>query len=729
MPDTIFSTLKKYFGYDEFRPLQIEIINSIFAGQDNLVLMPTGGGKSLCFQLPALKLHGLTLVISPLIALMKDQVDSLKANGIMAEFINSSLSAREIARLQDEALMGKLKILYIAPERMALNNFKIFLKNLKLSLIAVDEAHCISEWGHDFRPDYRNLKMLKNLFPQTPIIALTATATEKARQDILKELGIEQAKIFISSFNRPNLNLTVIKKKNALEKLLTLLENYKNESVIIYCFSRKDTENLANGLNHNGFKARAYHAGLETEKRKITQELFIKDEINIIVATIAFGMGIDKPNVRLIVHYTFPKSLEGYYQEIGRAGRDGLPSDCVMFYTYADVVKHKFFLNDIVDKNLKKQAERKLNEIMEYAELKSCRRRYILSYFGETYLEKNCQTCDCCNVEKKIFDATIITQKILSAILRTNSRFGVNHIINVLKGKLTDRISELSHDKLSVFNIVNNFNGNELREIIKQIIERNLIIKTDGEYPILKVTAKGRQFLEQKEKLELTTMPDESIDGRIKIKDLTFDQTLFDKLRVLRKQIADKLNVPPFIIFSDASLQEMAYYFPANSKNFSLINGVGARKLESFGNDFLKAIKEYVKENNILSREMETRENRVRIRLHRYNQPLNKETLSITSDLLNRKLTIVDMAKARGLAPSTILSHIERLIDSGAKVNLEYLKPRQEIFEKIKTAFQYCGGEKSRPVFEFLKEKYDYKTIRLVRLIIKTLSINERYKK
>jgi len=719
MSDSILLTLKKYFGYEEFRPLQKEIIDSVFEGQDNLVLMPTGGGKSLCFQLPALKLQGLTLVISPLIALMKDQVDSLKANGISAGFINSSLSAREISCLQDQALTGKLKILYIAPERMALNNFKIFLKNLNLNLIAVDEAHCISEWGHDFRPDYRNLKMLKNLFPKTPIIALTATATEKVRQDILKQLNIEQAKIFISSFNRPNLNLRVIKKKNSLEKLLALLKNYKNESIIIYCFSRKDTENLTIELNSNGFKARAYHAGLETEKRKITQELFIKDEINIIVATIAFGMGIDKPNIRLIVHYTFPKSLEGYYQEVGRAGRDGLPSDCVMFYTCADARKHKFFLDEISDENIKKQAERKLNEVMEYAESRSCRRKYILNYFGETYLEKNCQTCDCCNVKKITFNATIIAQKILSAILKTNSYFGAGHIINVLKGKLTDRISALGHNKLSVFNIVNDFNSDGLKEIIKQLVMHSLIIKTNGEYPILKVTARGRQFLEQKEKIELYAMPDETVGNERKIENLPYDQILFAKLRILRKQIADKLNVPPFIIFSDISLQEMAYYFPTSNENFSLINGVGARKIESFGNDFLKEIAGYIKKNNVSSREAEMRKNRANIRLPRHSRLLSKGHSSITIDLLNRKLTIANMAKARGLAQSTIISHIERLIISGVKLNIEYLKPRQEIYEKIKAAFQHCGDEKLRPVFEYLKEEYDYETIKLTRIIMK----------
>lgn len=404
--------------------MQEEIIENVLAGRDSFVLMPTGGGKSLCYQLPALKLSGITLVISPLIALMKDQVDFLKASGIAAEFLNSSLPFNEIQRIQNEALDGKIKILYIAPERMASGGFENFLKNLKPGLIAVDEAHCISEWGHDFRPDYRNLKKLKNIFPGAPIIALTATATEKVRQDILSQLNLKNPKVFISSFNRENLLFRVVEKRNAFEKLLRLLKGREKESAIIYCFSRKDTENLAAELRAEGFAALPYHAGLDNAKRKKTQELFIKDKINIITATIAFGMGIDKPNIRLVVHYTFPKSLEGYYQEVGRAGRDGLPAECVMFYTYADTRKHEYFLNDITDENLRRKAEKKLREVMEYAELNSCRRKYLLEYFGEKYASENCAGCDSCLAKKETFDAAIIVQKILSAVIRTGQRFG-----------------------------------------------------------------------------------------------------------------------------------------------------------------------------------------------------------------------------------------------------------------------------------------------------------------
>jgi ATP-dependent DNA helicase RecQ len=718
MTTPILKTLKKYFGYDNFRSLQAEIVESVLSGQDNFVLMPTGGGKSLCYQLPALELPGLTLVISPLIALMKDQVDALKANGVAAEFINSSLSPSEIARIQEQALKGKIKILYVAPERMALNNFVLFLQDLKLSLIAVDEAHCISEWGHDFRPDYRNLKSLKISFPRVPIIALTATATEKVRVDILKELSIRDAKIFVSSFNRPNLNFRVIKKKNAVEKLLSLLQNYKNESVIIYCFSRKDTEKIAADLKSEGLKALPYHAGLEAGKRKRTQELFIRDEINIIVATIAFGMGIDKPDVRLVVHYTFPKSLEGYYQEVGRAGRDGLASDCVMFYTYADARKHEFFLRDVEDETIRRQGEKKLREVMEFAELRSCRRKHILKYFGEDYTPDNCEACDVCRTEKVLFDATVITQKILSAILKTNNRFGAGHIINVLLGKNNERVSVLGHNQLSVFGIVKDFTGDELKDIIDQLINAGLIAKAEGQYATLSLTPKASQFLNERQVINLAKRSAEKEDEEEqKIKDLDYDQILFEKLRGLRKQTADRLNVPPFIIFSDASLQEMAYFFPANKINFEKISGVGARKLESFGDDFLKIINAHLKENNLHSREILGR--RTKPRAPRHFRPVDGDTSSVTIELIKRKLSLEQMAQARSLAHSTIVSHIERLIIYGEKLDLDYLKPPPEIFKIIKAAFVQCGDEKLKPVFEFLNGGYDYETIRLVRAMMK----------
>jgi len=719
MPDTLNKNLKKYFGFDEFRPEQRDIIESVLSGRDNFVLMPTGGGKSLCYQLPALELPGLTLVISPLIALMKDQVDALLANGVKAAFINSSLSYDENARTQTRAEAGDLKILYVAPERMA-GNFKFFLQGLDISLIAVDEAHCISEWGHDFRPDYRNLKMLKNIFRNVPIIALTATATAKVRDDILKQLLIEDGRIFVSGFNRPNLHLRVLEKKNTFHKLLNLLKNYQKESIIVYCFSRKDTEKIAADLNNAGYKALPYHAGLDARKRKRTQELFIRDEIKIMVATIAFGMGIDKPDVRLVVHYTFPKSLEGYYQEIGRAGRDGLRSECVMFYTFADARKHQFFINEIDDNNLKIQAQKKLDQVMEFAETKFCRRRHVLYYFGEDYEEDNCGACDNCLTEKVSYDATIIAQKILSAILRTNGRFGANHIINILRGKKNEKILSYNHNKLSVYGIAKDLSDDELKEIIIQLVGAGLINKTADQYNILTVAPAGAKFLSQKETLELfKAVKAEGEEEMRPADELNYDQALFEKLRRLRKDIADELNVPPFVIFSDASLQEMAYYFPSDKDSFSNITGVGARKLKSFGNNFINIISSHLDENNLTPREIS--KSRTKISRPGNERMTGKETADMTIDLIKKKLSIADIARARGLSPATVSSHLERLVNSGVKVDLDYLKPSPEIFKKIKTAFAKCGGEKLRPVFDYLHEEYDYETIRLVRTIIKSL--------
>ncbi|KAF0134793.1 MAG: ATP-dependent DNA helicase RecQ [Candidatus Saganbacteria bacterium] len=394
--------LKQYFGYDEFRPLQEEIVNHVVSGKDCFVLMPTGGGKSLCYQLPALKFDGITVVVSPLISLMKDQVDALRACGIKAELINSTLAPMQIDKICLSAKNGEVKILYIAPERFALKDFQEFLKTLTVSLVVVDEAHCISEWGHDFRPSYRNLSLLKELFPSTPLMALTATATRQVREDIINQLQLQKARVFISSFNRENLHIRVIEKKQASPKLVNILQKYRDESVIIYCFSRKETEMVAENLKLKKFNVRAYHAGMDPGERTLVQDLFIKDEVNIIVATIAFGMGIDKPDVRLVVHYTYPKTLEGYYQEIGRAGRDGLASECVMFYTYADTRKHEFFINQIEDEKLRSRAHKKLNLVSNYAKLATCRKKYLLNYFGEELTGTTCRGCDICCPTKNL---------------------------------------------------------------------------------------------------------------------------------------------------------------------------------------------------------------------------------------------------------------------------------------------------------------------------------------
>ena len=604
----MLNLLKTHFGFDQFLPLQEEIIRWVLAKKDGLVLMPTGGGKSLCFQLPALMLPGLTLVISPLIALMKDQVDALKANGLPAAFINSTLSYGEIAHIQQQAQADQIKILYLAPERLIMPEFQHFLQTIKVSLIAIDEAHCISEWGHDFRPDYRNLLGLRNIFPEVPVLALTATATERVREDIIGQLSLDQARRFISSFNRPNLSYAVLPKKDAYDQMIEILREHRNESAIIYAFSRKDTEHLAADLRDEGFKALPYHAGLASEARRNNQEKFIRDEVQIMVATIAFGMGIDKPDVRLVIHYNLPKSIEGYYQETGRAGRDGLPSKCVLFYSYADTKKQQYFIRQIEDEAERKNASQKLAQMVEYCELETCRRYHLLSYFGEDYQQEKCHACDMCLSPQEEFDATIISQKIMSAIIRTGGRFGAGYIIDVLCGAKNKEIMARDHHELSVYGIVDDFSKEDLRHIIGQMAARKLIVKKGDEYPVLEVSQDGKDFLKKRGKVSLprfkpvaqAVQPSEAVEAE-------YDRELFEQLRTWRKKIADEKGVPPFVVFGDLALRQMALYLPQSEESFAKISGVGQEKLKQYGQLFTEIIKTYAKENH-LSRKSYPRE-------------------------------------------------------------------------------------------------------------------------
>ncbi len=601
--------LKQYFGYDEFRPLQEEVIENVIAGRDSLVIMPTGGGKSLCYQLPALRFEGVTLVVSPLIALMKDQVDSLKAIGIKAEFINSTLTYEAASRVRGEALRGDLKILYVAPERLALDSFQAFLSNLNISLVAIDEAHCISEWGHDFRPDYRNLGLFRRNFPNVPFIALTATATPRVRDDIVNQLGLISRQRFVASFNRSNLTYQVRPKRNAFDQLVELLENRRGQPVIVYCHSRKETEELAVDLRNLGHDANAYHAGLDTRVRRQTQEGFIAGEFPIVVATIAFGMGIDKPDVRLVVHYSIPKSLEAYYQETGRAGRDGLPSDCVLLYSYGDKSRQEYFIDQIEDDAERQRSRDKLDQVIEYSQLTTCRRRFLLDYFGDETLtngvrEPDCQGCDICSTPREEFDATIIAQKILSAVIRTGQRFGITHVSDVLRGGRSKRIRELEHDTLSVWGIAKDHSGNEIKELASLLMAEGLLYKNSSEYATLGVTEKGRKFLKDREQLALSRPVAVETSRQTSRRKPTqrradFDPGLFEHLRKLRLKIARQQEVPAFVVFNDASLRDMASKMPTTLRGFATISGVGNVKLEQYGDEFVAAIREY-SENHAL---------------------------------------------------------------------------------------------------------------------------------
>ena len=707
--------LKTHFGYDCFRSGQEEIVNSVLSGKDSVVLMPTGAGKSLCFQLPALKFSGITIVISPLIALMKDQVDALQANGVRAEFINSSLDYSEIIRVQDDARSGKVKLLYVAPERLGNTNFQIFLQELDISLIAIDEAHCISEWGHDFRPDYRRLKVLRQNFYGVPLIALTATATKKVQQDIIEQLSLKKAEVYISNFNRPNLHYHIRSKQHSYDKLVTLLEKYKGQPTIIYCLSRKDTEKLAKALNKEGHTAVAYHAGLPDKKRKKVQEDFIHDKASIITATIAFGMGIDKPDIRLVVHYSIPKSIEGYYQETGRAGRDGLESHCVLFYSYGDKIKNDFFIRQIEDENEKISAINKLNQVIDFCEGQTCRRKYLLEYFGQKHNEENCGSCDLCLAPKEEFDATIIAQKILSAVIRTGQSFGSSHIIKVLRGSSSKQITQRGHNKLSVYGIVDDYSEYEMQQLVRQLIAKELLVKSEGQYPTLSVASKGRKFLQERQSINLLIPKKDNRDTQkvTKREKLSYDESLFEKLRSLRLELARERGVPPFIIFSDVALIEMAHYFPQSLDSFSYITGVGKEKLAQFGDIFIRLIVAYAKENNL-----EEKQNGRSSTKHGRKIKNLESTFDITKQLLLKKIPLEQIIQQRGLVESTIIGHIEKFLQNDEDIDISYLKPKGKRFEKIKKAFAKANTISLAPVRKILGPDYSYDEIRKARLFL-----------
>ena len=723
--------LKARFGYDSFRALQEEIIGNVLGRRDSLALMPTGGGKSLCYQLPALIFDGITLVISPLIALMKDQVDALNANGIAARFINSSLPASEIEHVQAQVRRGLVKILYVAPERLALPAFRRFLHSLNLSLIAIDEAHCISEWGHEFRPDYRNLRQLRQDFPSVPVIALTATATERVREDIIGQLGLQRGRVFLSSFNRANLSYSVQPKASSWGHLTSLLDQRRSQSVIIYCFSRQETEDLARDLNARGLSARPYHAGLGPEVRRRTQEDFIRDQVPIIVATIAFGMGIDKPDIRLVVHYSLPRSLEGYYQETGRAGRDGLPSECVLFYSYADKARQDYFINQIEDAVEQRNARQKLAMMVGFAQVPSCRRRFILEYFGERWPEENCGGCDVCLESREEFDATEIAQKILSAVVRTGERFGANHIIQVLSGSREKRILELGHDRLSVYGISKDFGRPELREIIGHLQARGLLVRNEGEYPTLAVTAGGRQLLQGRQSVTLP-LPRTAYAGYAPgngpnlggspAAPMEYDEVLFEELRALRRRLADVRDVPAFVIFGDVSLRHMAESFPRSMEEFSRIHGVGDIKLEQYGPEFLEVIRGYSEVNGLPDRTGVSvkRQQPGEISGER-ERPESRRgaTYDETKSLLEQRLSISQIAQRRGLGETTIIGHLERMAWQGVILDLEHLLPSAEKLDNIGAAFDVCGSDFLRPVREFLGAQCTYDELRLARIYLR----------
>lgn len=665
---TIHDYLKRYFGFDTFKGNQEPIINSILDGRDTFVLMPTGGGKSLCYQLPAVMKSGTAIVISPLIALMKNQVDAMRnfsTDDEVAHFLNSSLTKTESTRVKKDVLSGKTKLLYVAPESLTKEENIDFLKNIDISFYAVDEAHCISEWGHDFRPEYRRIRPIIDTIGRSPIIALTATATPKVQHDIQKNLGILDADVYKSSFNRPNLYYEVKSKQDVTKEIIKYIKNNPGKSGIIYCLSRKKVEELAENLKVNGIKSLPYHAGMDSATRTANQDKFLMEEADIIVATIAFGMGIDKPDVRFVIHYDIPKSLEGYYQETGRAGRDGGEGNCIAYYSYNDILKLEKFMQGkpIAEQEIGKQL---LLETVSYAESSVCRRKLLLHYFGEEYPAENCEACDNCLHPKAQFEGSESVVNVLETVLAVKEKFKADHIANILAGKVTSAIKSYKHQKLEMFGVGEEKDEKFWNMVIRQALIAKFLTKDIENYGLLKITDKGMNFLEKPTSFMLAedhdyadTSDEENAFGA---KTAAVDEELFSILKDLRKKISKLKNVPPFVIFQDPSLEDMAIHYPINLDELQNISGVGAGKAQRYGNEFVEIIKKYVEEKEII-------------------RPLDMVVKSVVNksgmkvyiiQSIDMKRPLEDIAEAKGLEMNELISEIESIVNYGTRINLDY---------------------------------------------------------
>jgi len=719
--------LKQYFGFTSFRPLQEEIIRDSLAGKDVFALLPTGGGKSLCFQLPALVRDGLTVVVSPLIALMKDQVDALQASGIAATFLNSSLAADESRKRLRGLHNGEFRLLYAAPERLMLSGFLGDLKRWNVQLIAIDEAHCISEWGHDFRPEYRQISDLRKLFPDVPFMALTATGTGRVREDIVNHLQLREPKCYVASFNRPNLTYRVIAKNKPYDQLLDFLRARPKESGIVYCLSRKVTESVAERLNENGIKAKPYHAGLTPKERSEHQELFLRDDIRVVCATIAFGMGINKPNVRFVFHYDLPKNIEGYYQETGRAGRDGLPGECVLLFSPGDAVKQTTFIDEKTNPQERQIAREQLQQMVHYAECAGCRRVELLRYFGEDFdasipseksairnpqSEINCGACDNCLSPRATFDGTLAAQKFLSCVYRIREKngFGVgfNHVVEVLTGADTEKIRKWDHAQLSTFGIGKEHNRSEWAAIGRELVRLGFLRQTTEKFSVLEITNEGRAALKERKKVTLTKPVTAPETKTRHVGEITCDETLFERLRELRKRLADERDVPAYIIFSDVALRQMARNYPERERDFARISGVGEKKLREFGEVFLDEIALHLATN---PRQIFAEDSFV--------IPVaQRSSLGDTARETLRRFRAGDspteIATARGLVAGTIYGHLATAIEAGEKIDLAQLI-NAEAQAEIAVAFQRTGWGNLVGARELLGEKYDYGLLRIYR--------------
>ena len=706
--------LKHQFGYDSFRMNQEAAIETVLQKKDCVVLMPTGGGKSLCYQIPALMLDGLTLVVSPLIALMKDQVDALKNNGVEAAFLNSTQSGQQQAEVFRLIREGKLKLLYVAPERLLQSGdqFIDYLKTINISLFAIDEAHCISSWGHDFRPEYLQLAKLKYHFPDIPLIALTATADKLVRKDIIERLNVEHAELFISSFNRPNIFYGVQPKRNHYAQLLDYLDERKGESGIIYRLSRKSVESLAADLRDEGFAALPYHAGLDKQTRDKNQELFLKDEAKIIVATIAFGMGIDKSNVRFVVHCDLPKNIESYYQETGRAGRDGLQSDALLFFSWGDVAKLEDFAR--VEGNAE-QSEimlKKLKIMGNFGDLKSCRRKFLLNYFAEETIEV-CGNCDNCQTEFERFDGTIIAQKALSAVARTGQNFGLSYLIDFLRGSSAKAIRQ-EHKELKTYGVGADISKENWFDYFKDLIAQGYLKQTEGQFPTIVFTEKSNDVLRGNVQIELfkVIVKTEKKSSLVNEVAHPYLPDLLETLKQLRLSLAQHESVPAYIIFSDATLVEFATYLPNDDIEMQKISGVGDVKLQKYGADFLSAIHAYCEAHQLDSRiNLKTQKRAPKTRVKR--DADGNSTYKISLDMFLDGMPIAEIARQRGFTTGTIEGHLLRYLPTG-EINLEDLVSDEKV-KVIRQVIAEHGAAKSiGEIRELLGEGYSWGQIKAV---------------
>lgn len=708
--------LKTTFGYDNFRLQQEAAITQILNKKDALVIMPTGGGKSIVYQIPAMIFDGMTIVISPLISLMKDQVEQLREYDIPAVYLNSSLRPEEYEYNVKRVQSGEVKLLYLAPETLMMEKTRELLKGHKIDCFTIDEAHCISEWGHDFRPEYRQMSEVRKDFPDAVCIALTATATPRVQEDIKQSLNLSDSESFISSFDRENLFLKIADKKDPENQLLDFLYTRKNQSGIIYCFSRRQVDEVAYLLEEEGYSVKPYHAGLNSRDRSINQRAFIRDDVRIIVATIAFGMGINKPNVRFVVHFDMPQNIESYYQQIGRAGRDGLRSDCVLLFGYADTQKIKYFINQ-KDGNEKQVAEEHLNKLVKYLESTECRRNPLLGYFGENYPKDECGMCDnCLSVDDDVEDMTIQAQKFMSCMIKSGEQFGAGHVIDILRGSKNQKVLEQQHDKLSTHGIGMEWSKDQWVQLSRLLLRQNYISK--GEYGSLGMEERGHSVLEGSENVfgtldrSSTSIDDDTVVRTSSDVENEYNEELFELLRIKRKELADDEDVPPYAIFPDTTLIEMAYYFPQNKNALEALYGVGTVKKEKFGDAFIGIVKTFTAEHDIMERQKSLQ--------RKIKKTSKSEKFEIVGQSFNDGLSIKILAEEHGVKQVTILTHLKTFLDAKNDLRLDGLLQASSLSDRqrdqVIKAMDKKGPLMLRPVYDLLNKQIGYDELRIMQL-------------